>query len=175
MSQLPTRIDPIVMAAETRVLEGLLPLAGMPRVRAIVEQPLDRVKLRLRGAVDEAGRSLLLGHVHTQVSMQCQRCLQAVAVQIDAGFTLAVVRSEQEAALLPDHYEPLLLPSGEDVSLAELIEDEVLLNLPIVARHDVNECGADTQIASEDADGKAAADVYQPFAGLADLLAKRPD
>ena len=174
MSQLPTRIDPIVMAAKTRVLEGLLPLARMPRVCAIVEQPLDTVKLRLRGTIDEAGRSLLLGHVYTQISMQCQRCLQAVAVQIDADFALAAVHSEQEAALLPDNYEPLLLPLGEDVSLVELIEDEVLLNLPIVARHEVSECAASTKDVSTAADG-AADDVYQPFAGLADLLAKRPD
>ncbi|MEZ5593601.1 MAG: YceD family protein [Gammaproteobacteria bacterium] len=174
MSQLPTRIDPIVIAAETRVLEGLLPLAGMPRVRAIVEQPLGMVKLRLRGAVDEADRSLLLGHVEAHINLQCQRCLQAVAVQIDTDFALAVVHSEREAALLADDYEPLLVPQGGDVSLAELIEDEVLLNLPVVARHEVNECATDAQGVSTDT-AVAADDVYQPFAGLADLLAKRPD
>lgn len=157
------------MAAEKRILDGELLLTRMARLQAMVEHAQGTVKLHVRGTVDEAGRSLLRGHVNALISMQCQRCMQPVPVLIDTDFLLAVVDSESEVGLLPDDYEPLLLET-EDIALAELIEDELLLSLPIVARHELNECATDAGNPSNASDG-----VYKPFVGLADLLAKRPD
>ena len=43
------------------------------------------------------------------------------------------------AKQLPSRYEGLLL-QDDQVDLVRLLEDEILLQLPIVARHDVDDC-----------------------------------
>jgi len=178
MRPLPPRIDPSVIAAEQRLLEGSLPLAAMPRLCAVVDCHQGEARLRLQGRIDEAGYRLLDGHVQTQLEMQCQRCMQAVKIAIDTDFLLALVASEQQATRLPDDYEPLIA-EGEELLLAELVEDELLLGLPLVARHELGECRAgvgDTDSSPVDlAVESVVEDKYKPFAGLDKLLLKRTD
>ena len=89
----------------------------------------------LNFARDAQGRAVIHGVVETAVELTCQRCLQPVSVPIHAELALGVVQDEAAAKKLPDSLEPLLL--GDDpIRLADLIEDEILLALPVVPRHE---------------------------------------
>ena len=54
---------------------------------------------------------------------------------INSTFTLAMVVSESEIMTLADQYEPWHLTSDEPVLLAEIIEEELILNLPLIPKH----------------------------------------
>lgn len=105
--------------------------------------------------------------------MQCQRCMDEVEIAIDSTFTLGVVDSEAFAEKLPEKYEPLLIEEDEKLFLQDLIEDELILALPIVAMHPDQECQtsyAGDQAAGEDENLRQAESQQEsPFAMLKDL------
>ena len=99
-------------------------------------------------------------------SLACQRCMQPVGVPIETEAQVALIASEADAARVPPELEPVLAPGGR-ISIAELITEELLLTLPIVALHREGECMAAPAgaVAAE-----RGAETHKPFAGLADLL-----
>ena len=79
------------------------------------------------------------GHVHcdiavsVDVQMQCQRCLEPVTVALRTDSRLRLL-DELEPSNLARHVEPVLLVKGE-LNITELVEEELLLALPIIAKH----------------------------------------
>ena len=109
---------------------GRLHLDTLPRLRAAGE-----AEVQLRVSDDGSGRVIVRGRVKAQLTLTCQRCLGPVTRALTTEFKLVWVHSDaQAAALPPEPYEPLLSASGR-VKVSELLEDELLLALPIVAVH----------------------------------------
>jgi uncharacterized protein len=75
----------------------------------------------------------------TTLLLCCQRCLEAVRYELRAQTVLAVVAGLDEARLLPETYDPLLV-SDRLIRPLDLIEDEILLALPQIPKHDMAEC-----------------------------------
>ncbi len=69
--------------------------------------------------------------------MQCQNCLDAVEVQINAEIKLGLISALEQLDRLPAGYEPLLI-EAEKMLLKEIVEDELLLNLPPFPKHAFN-------------------------------------
>lgn len=102
------------------------------------------------------------------VPLICQRCLQPVDVPLQVEREFRFVADEATAEALDDDCEEDLLALRRDFNLRELIEDELIMALPIVPRHD--ECPVPVQLASSDEDFEvASASVPNPFAALAGL------
>lgn len=89
--------------------------------------------------MDEQKSAYLKGHTHTKLKLHCQRCMEPVVYEIMSDFVLGIVSTLEEADALPDHYEPALTREGS-LALRELIEDELILNLPIIPKHELDEC-----------------------------------
>ena len=90
--------------------------------------------------------------------------MQLMSVPIDRLVKVALVTSETEVARVPTELEPVLAPGGR-VNIGELIREELLLTLPIVALHGEGEPCAAAPSAAEHGQ-----DTHRPFARLADLL-----
>ena len=134
LSRLPERIDPLAMAEAGRAFHGDLDLAGLARLLPLLVNPKGGLEVDLLLDRDEAGVRFLRGRVSGQLELECQRCLGPMAFALDSEFLLGLVRGEEEAGRLPETYEPLLVGT-EPMRLADIVEDEVLLALPIVALH----------------------------------------
>ncbi|MDO9461549.1 MAG: DUF177 domain-containing protein [Alphaproteobacteria bacterium] len=105
----------------------------------------------------------------TPVALECQRCLQPVRLALQVTRSFRFVADEDEAARLDEESEDddvLVLPRRLD--LLELIEDELILALPLVPRHDDCTAPASAGEPAQVADDKAP----HPFAALAAL--RRP-
>ena len=94
---------------------------------------------RVCGGQDARGRPRLHCNVKADVEMQCQRCLKPVNVSVESDRLLYLAASEAEAerletALADEDIEVLV--TGQTLDLAGVVEDEVLLSLPIVPMHD---------------------------------------
>ncbi|MCB1979565.1 MAG: YceD family protein [Burkholderiaceae bacterium] len=123
---------------------------------------------QLRPAAGGVGAPQLWLHlrVHATFPMRCQRCLQAVDVPLDVDRWFRFVADEATAEALDDDSEEDLLALSRDFSLHELIEDELLMALPVVPRHEV--CPSEVPMRSSDEDFEAAnAERPNPFAALA--------
>lgn len=105
--------------------------------------------------------------------MTCQRCLQSVDVPLEVEREFRFVADEATAEALDSDSEEDLLALSREFNLRELIEDELLMALPVVPRHD--ECPAGVKLASSDEDfEEASAQKPNPFAALAGLRKDKP-
>lgn len=149
-----------------------LPLAALPRLAPDLALPEGSAACRVEFA-RERGRPLAEVEVRSRVPLRCQRCLRPVWVEVDARSQVRLVTDPAAGADdgLEEGPEPTLAPEGR-VLLRDLVEEEILLAVPLVPRHeDVAECGPGDAIREE----KAPADAEKgpkntPFAGLGELL-----
>jgi DUF177 domain-containing protein len=124
---------------------GSVKLAALPRLAAAVADSGGLATAELQ--VDSAGgRVRVQGWVQANLVLSCQRCFGKLDFPVKADINLVWVRSDAEAQNLPEGYEPLLSASGK-VKFADLIEDELLLALPMAALHTPPQaCKADARI-----------------------------
>jgi uncharacterized protein len=120
---------------------------------------------------DPLGFVLAKGSIQTTVSLTCQRCLRDMTWPIDAVVAVGIVESEGLLQRLPESLEPHLASAGV-VRVADLVEDELLLALPLVATHAAPEaCAAAGEPGPPD-NGSGRDDDENPFAVLARLKTK---
>lgn len=156
----PERIDPLFLIRTKQRFQGALPLSKMQRLTELLydtegEATFD-LSFRLEGRVPS-----VIGHVSANLALQCQSCLKLIRSVIEREVNLGVVASIDEASLLPEPYEPLLI-ENEKMALCDLVEDELILGLPLIARHSVCEMAAAPS--EEESSPKE-----KPFAILAEL------
>lgn len=136
---LPLTIDPFRSAGRELSYGGLLPIRAMERlVSSLVSHDGD-VKVQLQLAIDAQGIPYLKGNLETSVSLQCQRCLESYGHEINNDFLLGIVRSSEESERLPKHYDPLVV-EGETLIISDMIEEELLISLPVVPMHLPENC-----------------------------------
>ena len=98
--------------------------------------------------------------------LQCQRCMQAMELLLRSTVRVALLASAEEAGALPEEIEPMLAPDGR-LSVADLVEEELLLALPIVALHEAGKCPQRTTAAPREPA------TQRPFARLGELLSHK--
>jgi len=99
------------------------------------------------------------------VPMTCQRTLKRYWQPIDSHSSVAVVAAEDQVSALPENLEPKLVPEGR-VKLVELVEDELLLALPLVPR---DPASAPVENVGDSFDSVEPDESESPFAELARL------
>lgn len=130
------------------------------------------------GGPEGAGRSAatklpaLEGVVRARPWLVCQRCLNAYEQPLESAFRIAFVATEDDTANVPEGYEGVAAPHGR-AALADIVEDELLLALPLVPMHATSgECAAEPATAAPEE--AAPREVTQrPFADLRSLLGKQ--
>jgi uncharacterized protein len=163
--QLPEVVDFLKQVDKNSCFDGNWPLARLGRLRQLIGSDEGDVTASVRFS-KRSGIRCLDGSVSAQLVLECQRCLRPLTKQIQSEFHLGLVTSDEEAAGLPDEFEPVEVIAGEQ-SLIDVIEDELLLSLPIVAVHE-HDCTSDMN--RKDEHETAPGDTYKPFAGLRDLM-----
>lgn len=110
----------------------------------------------------------------TCLPMACQRCLTPVQVPLAVDRSFRFVADEETAAALDDESEEDVLALDADFDLATLVEDELLMEIPLVPRHD--ECPVAVTLELADPAFEAAqSEKPHPFAALAKLRGEGAD
>ncbi|MFO1285556.1 MAG: DUF177 domain-containing protein [Rubrivivax sp.] len=157
--------------------EGRFTLAELPRLAESVLRAADAgaepaIEWRAAGAMQSGGRAPFvvdLG-VQTKLTLECQRCLQPMAVPLAIERRLRFVEGEDEAARLDGELEDDVLALTHRLDVRALVEDELLLALPLVPRHETCPQLPDALRPADAApadDGAASRE--HPFAALAGL------
>lgn len=144
-----------------------MPLASFERLCDPLADNAGTVHAKLIFERDERRAVTIHSELEVEVKMVCQRCLELVALPIRSECHYAVVKEGADTQSLPKGYD--VLEVGEDpLDLMTLVEDELLLALPIVPAHDPEECqqpaGVETPESSEDEVSRS-----NPFSVLAQL------
>ena len=152
------------MVSASRVLEGELPLADLPRLSSLLNDAEGSVRYRIefgRDALDVPFAKLL---IEAGLPLVCQRSLQAFVEPVVIEQCLGLLRDEAGEAALPPGYEALLVPEDGRIVPAELIEDELILALPVIPVAP----GSEAVERDWPVDGEEAAAI-NPFAALSAL------
>jgi uncharacterized protein len=108
-------------------------------------------------------------HLKAQVTLPltCQRCLEPVEVPVSVERSFRFVSSEEMAAAQDDESEEDVLALSRSFDLVELVEDELLMEIPLAPRH---ETCPPVKLALADASFESAAGRQEnPFASLGRL------
>lgn len=134
-TRLPDLIDPLHCVDKGRHWQGDIPLARMSRLAAMIVNPEENAVIDL--TFSREGRvAAVIGSVQTTLALTCQRCLEPVLMTVDQPIRLGIVTSIDEGEALPEPYEPLLLEEDKQIRLGSIVEDELILAIPNVPRHD---------------------------------------
>jgi len=165
-NRLPEQIYPLRLARSSRSLKGRIRLDRMTRLARSLVSASDEVDVILDFGHDETGTSCVRGRVTGYLQLVCQRCLRPMDFSVEAEIGLAIVASEEDAEQLTSEFEPLVIKE-EPISLSEMLEDELILALPIIPKHTPETCSVG--VAEEMIDAEDEAPRESPFATLAQL------
>jgi uncharacterized protein len=135
-------LDVAAFSRQGLSLQGEWPLSSMPRLAAAVAVVDDSAaSWQAQGdqrAVAGAEPEIWL-HLQGEIAvqLQCQRCLQLMAERLLVNRSFRFVRGEAEAVRLDEESEDDVMAIQPRLDMLELLEDEFILGLPIVPRHDV--------------------------------------
>ena len=139
----PRALDITALCDQDGRLDGHWPLIGMTRLLdSLYGQPTDEARVAWsasgsRRVMAGSGPAIWLQlRAEVSVMLQCQRCLQGLVQRLAVDRPFRFVRTEAEADALDETAEEdvLVLPPRLDV--LALVEDELILALPLVPRHE---------------------------------------
>jgi uncharacterized protein len=132
--------DSFAFARDGRVLEGTLAVSSLERLHDLLAEVSGELVFRITGCKGERGQFMLQLEVGGVLLLACQRCLEAIPFELDVDSLLELIPADAELSQeeLEDDTRDFLPVAGE-LDVAELVEDEVLLALPVAPRHE--RCG----------------------------------
>lgn len=173
----PLKLDVAAFAEAGAELQGEWPLSDLLRLTAgavtAADIPAEPVAWQARGETRKVGgarQPWLHLAAHARLLLPCQRCLQPVAQDLEVDRWIRFVEGEEQAAEMDEESEDDVLALPRSLDLRWLVEDELILELPLVPRHE--DCSPPVQLAAPEEE-ETVAEKPNPFAALA-ALKKKP-
>jgi uncharacterized protein len=132
--RLPDWVDPARLAARAREIDGSLPLSELPRLAPVLADTAGEAAGRFAFDRVQGRPDRVRGHVAATLHLQCQRCLETMDWSVDQAFEVFLVAEDVELDRVPAGGDAVRV-EARGLSLHALLEDELLLSLPIVALH----------------------------------------
>jgi len=167
---LPKTVDPLKYADQNRVLEGNIAVKLLPRLCEVLAEDTGDVAVKLEFDRDGQHLRILKGSLDANLSLTCERCLNSVEKLIESRFTVGIVLTDEQAKNLPRSYEPLLV-EPDTLVLQDVIEEELILSLPMFAYHD--HCDSEHGMQTKASDNEPLVERENPFSVLSDLKLKK--
>jgi len=115
----------------------------MTRLLATCEKRSEHVQVSVKFDVDERGLTVMSGTSSTLVALTCQRCNEFFDHKLEVEFTFSPAKNAEAAENIPSYYDVIELNEDGEVNLRELVEEEFILSIPLIPRHDFEDCSAD--------------------------------
>jgi len=166
--KLPLAVDAIRTAQKRLDYSGIYTAGQVTRLAASVVSVDSDVQTSLSFDIDNLRLAVINGQSDVTVTLECQRCGKTFEHQVHATYCFSPVRNDEQAEALPEAYEPIEVDEFGEVDLLAMIEDEIILSLPVVPVHESEHCevsDADMVFGKLPAEGEKP----NPFAVLASL------
>jgi uncharacterized protein len=134
-NQLPCEIDPFRLSRQRAEFSGKILISSFDRLREILVDTQGGVDVSLKIGREEHGLVYIKGNVKAALTLACEHCGEPLTYDINVGLSLSPVLTDSQAVHLPKEVEPWVT-NNQPVSVLELVEEEILLGLPMIAKHD---------------------------------------
>ena len=176
----PTRLDVTNFAEEAASLTGSDTVSAYPRLAAELVDGGAEAQVQWtavgdnQGGADGTPVAWLHLEAESVVPLVCQRCLAPVEVELQVDRWFRFAADEETAAVEDETSEEDVLVGGRDFDLQALVEDELLMEIPITPTHDI--CPETVRLSVADADFEVAEQAKpNPFAVLGSLRPHKPE
>jgi len=154
--------------AQNSCFEGEIALSELKRLGELLHptggtEESGKVLLDFEFSRNEFDVPMIAGHLQTRLGLECQRCLQPLELPLELDFRLMIDASEE---LLRNSSEDTLYSVDGFVDIVEVVEDELILALPLVAMHEDTACNENWQVSGSISDSDAK---ENPFAVVQQL------
>jgi uncharacterized protein len=142
----PERVSPRKWCDSKGTINSSIPLGKLLRLSEYLDENHSQAEVCLSFDRDASGTCCLTGTVTARVSLECQRCLKPVTVDLESAIDIKVAANDADSARIAesaanplDRLEIIVCHEGE-LNLLSVIEDELIMSLPIVASHADEQC-----------------------------------
>lgn len=143
--KIPVTVD-IKKAAQHEIsYKGYIVLSELKRLTQSLTAVQGDVDVNVETGKDQQGLNFLKGEAQVKVATVCQRCSEDMTLDLTASFAYSPVKpgaQDDEDNQLPDWYDAIEINEFGEVDLRKLIEDELILCLPIIPSHEAQDCPA---------------------------------
>jgi len=166
----PESVDAWRAVTANRIYQADVPLDRFTRLLGSLADAEGRCRFRLEFGRDALGAASIDLTAEADLPLVCQRSLQRFVQPVRVEQKLGLLRSEREEKALAPETEPVLVPADGMLNLLDLVEDELILALPVVPLSPRDpEADADNTPEPDDGDDEQR---VNPFAALAALKQK---
>lgn len=138
-SQIPVYVDTRRVFYQGLDVRGNLSLEKLERFQEYLSVPTGSVKVELFFRITESGQRQITGNLAASVQVNCQRCLGSLGIEIADDIRLVLLKDEAKATDLEPSFDPWIYEDFK-LELAAVIEEQLILSLPIVSYHPKGEC-----------------------------------
>ena len=138
--KLPLTLDAFRTAQKRLDYVGVYTVEQVARVAESVDSVDSDVQVSLSFNIDNQRLAVINGSAEVAVTLMCQRCGKPFEHQIHTTFCFSPVVNDEQAEALPEAYEPIDVDEFGEVDLLAMVEDEIILVLPIAPVHDSEHC-----------------------------------
>jgi uncharacterized protein len=137
----PAVIDTLEFACSGESASGTLPIMRFKRLDDVLFDAAGGVGYELRGGKTARNQPQLEIRITGCLHLQCQRCLGLLEYDVDISNTIVLVpRGVKADAEMAEPDAPDAIEANAELDVAGLIEDEILLSLPLAPRHPEGAC-----------------------------------
>ncbi len=164
---LPLIIEPAKLADSGERLSGQLRFTQLDRISDLILNRDGSVSFDLAFDKDDMGIVTITGELTADLTVLCQRCLNEMPLKLQSPIHVGVIDDQQQIDVLPEMLEPVVADEHR-IPLIRLIEEELLLAMPLAPIHERSACPA-ADLVSELTVKK-----QNPFAVLKSLKTGKP-
>ncbi|MCW8910103.1 MAG: YceD family protein [Gammaproteobacteria bacterium] len=167
-TKLPEYLDFTRIADKGDEIQGKWPISELPRLKELLVNDAGDIEVRMDFGHQGRLRTVT-GSISGLLKVICQRCMQPMDLELNTEFKLAMVQTEEQADKLPDEFEPLLVDEDK-MSVPHMLEEELLLAIPLVAKHDADCSEFIREQQQWQAENESVQEKKNPFSVLKDLI-----
>ena len=122
--------------------EGLIELSALKRLSSLILADEESaspsvIQVRFEFNLNTLKKAVIKGHIATTLAVECQRCLDPMSHKVDQDFELLIDASDEEV----QQFQLDTAYSDEGfLDVFEVIEDELILSLPLILMHEDSSC-----------------------------------
>lgn len=120
------------MVSARRYFEGTFPLSAFTRLKDSLVDTEGECRFTLEFGHDDMNQAFVQVHAEASLPLQCQRTLERYLQPVTVNQRLGLITSEAQESALQEGVEPLLVPESAELRAIDLVEDELILALPVV-------------------------------------------
>ncbi len=134
-------IDSLKFTRSAEVLRGKIATENLHRLRDYLFSADGVIEYELSGTVDPEGKLLLRLAISGKLYLKCQRCLGELAHDVDLVSDLLLIEDEKEFPGITEENDAVdCILAETEMDVLALLEEEIILKLPISPRHESGAC-----------------------------------